>query len=158
MLYSANYPKKFSKAWVTEAGGGEGQNPPSPFPPSLRIFCKTTSKIVQLTFQLHPHVETLLEATVGAALPLGLVDNTAAVRHAGVHLLVLDGALEEALAGLAGEEAVVVAGHLGGGGENIFVDTLFFFFLPPSENAPFLFLFLRQSRQEVKKTSHLSTI
>ena len=87
---------------------------------------------MQLTFQLHPHVETLLEATVGAALPLGLVDNTAAVRHAGVHLLVLDGALEEALAGLAGEEAVVVAGHLGGGGENIFVDTVFFF-LPPQK-------------------------
>lgn len=34
------------------------------------------------------------------------------LRHTGVDLLVLHGALEEALAGLAGEQAVVVAAHL----------------------------------------------
>jgi hypothetical protein len=124
-----------------EKGGG-GQNPPVHSPRLLGFsLYKTTSKIVQLTFQLHPHVETLLEATVGAALPLGLVDNTAAVRHAGVHLLVLDGALEEALAGLAGEEAVVVAGHLGGGGGKHFCRHRIFFFLTPSESVPFLFFF-----------------
>lgn len=37
---------------------------------------------------------------------------TGTLRHARVDLLVLDGAFEEALAGLAGEQAVVVAAHL----------------------------------------------
>ena len=75
-------------------------------------FSTVTPSPLSLTFQLHADVETLLEAAVGAALPLGLVDDTAAVRHAGVHLLVLHRPLEEALAGLAGEQAVVVPGHL----------------------------------------------
>lgn len=50
-----------------------------------------------------------MEAAEGAALPLGLVDEARAVRDARVHLLVLHGALEEALARLAREQAVVVA-------------------------------------------------
>lgn len=62
--------------------------------------------------QLHANVETLLEAAVGAALSLRLVDVTTPVGHTGVHLLVLHGALEEALAALAGEQSVVVAAGL----------------------------------------------
>ena len=66
-----------------------------------------------LTFKLHADVETLLESAVGAALPLRLVDDAGAVGHARVHLLVLHGALEEALARLARQQAVVVPAHLG---------------------------------------------
>lgn len=65
-----------------------------------------------LTFELHADVEALLEAAEGAALPLRLVDVAAAVGHARVDLFVLHGSLEEALAGLAREQAVVVARHL----------------------------------------------
>ena len=65
-----------------------------------------------LTFKLHADVETLLESAVGAALPLRLVDDAGAVGHARVHLLVLHGALEEALARLARQQAVVVPAHL----------------------------------------------
>lgn len=79
---------------------------------ALAIPYTHTNTHTSPTFKLHPDIETLLESAVGAALALRLVDDTVAVRHAGVHLLVLDGPLEEALAGLAGEEAVVVAGHL----------------------------------------------
>ena len=66
----------------------------------------------RLTFELHADVETLLESAVGAALPLRLVDDAGAVGHARVHLLVLHGALEEALARLARQQAVVVPAHL----------------------------------------------
>ena len=84
-------------------------------------LCHTMSLVVYsedmfvggLTFQLHADVHTLLEPAVGTPLPLGLVNDATPLRHAGVDLLVLHGPLEEALAGLAGEEAVVVAGHLG---------------------------------------------
>ena len=65
-----------------------------------------------LTFELHADVEALLEPAEGTPLPLGLVDVTAALGHARVDLLVLHSPLEEALAGLAREQAVVVAGHL----------------------------------------------
>lgn len=65
-----------------------------------------------LTFQFHADLEALLEAAVGTPLPLGLVYVAASVGHTRVHLLVLHGPLEEALAGLAGEKTVVVTGHL----------------------------------------------
>ena len=66
----------------------------------------------RLTFELHADVETLLEPAVGAALPLRLVDDAGAVGHARVHLLVLHGPLEEPLARLARQQAVVVPAHL----------------------------------------------
>jgi len=69
-------------------------------------------KAVGLTFELHADLEALLEAAVGAALPLGLVYVTAPVGHTRVHLLVLDGPLEEALTRLARQQAVVVPRHL----------------------------------------------
>ena len=68
---------------------------------------------------------------IGTPFPLCLVYHTTSVGHTSVHLItamimmmitmianvvnlfVLDSPLEEAFAGLAGEEAVVVAGHLG---------------------------------------------
>lgn len=46
------------------------------------------------------------------AFPLGFVNVTGPLCYARVDLLVLDGALEEALAGLAGEQAVMVAADL----------------------------------------------
>ena len=68
---------------------------------------------------------------IGTPFSLCLVYHTTSVGHTSVHLIaamimmmitkianvvnlfVLDSPLEEAFAGLAGEEAVVVAGHLG---------------------------------------------
>ena len=73
----------------------------------IYVYCS-----VSPTFQLHPNVETFLESAVRASLPLRLINNTVPVRHTGVDLLVLDCPLEESLAGLAGEETVVVSGHL----------------------------------------------
>lgn len=64
------------------------------------------------TFELHADLEALLEPAEGTPLPLGLVDVTAALGDARVNLFVLHSPLEEALAGLAGEQAVVVAGNL----------------------------------------------
>lgn len=52
-----------------------------------------------------------MESAERTAFPLGFVNVTGALRHARVDLLVLDGAFEEALAGLAGEKPVVVATH-----------------------------------------------
>ena len=67
---------------------------------------------VSPTFKLHPNVETFLEPAVWTSLPLRLINNTVPVRHTGVNLLVLNCPLEESLAGLAGEETVMVSGHL----------------------------------------------
>lgn len=50
-----------------------------------------------------------MEAAVGAALSLRLVDMTTSVGHTGVHLLVLHSALEEALTALTGEQSIVIA-------------------------------------------------
>lgn len=50
-----------------------------------------------LTLQFHADSEALLEATVGAAFPLGLVYLTALVLYTCVALVVLHRALEEAL-------------------------------------------------------------
>lgn len=68
--------------------------------------------IVKLTLQFHAHLEALLESTVGTTLALCLIDVTGSFGDAGVDLLVLHGALEEALAGLAGEQAIMIAAHL----------------------------------------------
>lgn len=66
----------------------------------------------QLTLQFHAHLEALLESTVGTTFALSLIDVTGSFRDAGVDLLVLHGALEEALAGFAGEQAVMITAHL----------------------------------------------
>ncbi len=57
--------------------------------------------------QHHPLVEALLEAAVLAPVPLRLVDLAVAVGNAVVDPLVLHRSLEEALAALAGDDAVV---------------------------------------------------
>lgn len=54
-------------------------------------------------FELHAHLQALLEAAVGAAFALVLVDLALLLVDAGVQLFVLHGALEEAFAALAGE-------------------------------------------------------
>lgn len=61
--------------------------------------------------ELHAHLQALLETAVGAAFALLFVDLTCLLVHARVELLVLHGALEEALARLACEKAVVKAAH-----------------------------------------------
>ena len=61
--------------------------------------------------ELHAHLQALLETAVGAAFALLFVDLTCLLVHARVELLVLHGALEEALARLACEKAVVEAAH-----------------------------------------------
>lgn len=53
-----------------------------------------------------------MESAVGTTLALCLIDVTGSFGDAGVDLLVLHGALEEALAGLAGEQAIMVTAHL----------------------------------------------
>lgn len=53
-----------------------------------------------------------MEPTVGTTFALCLIDVTGSFRDAGVDLLVLHGALEEALAGFAGEQTVMIAAHL----------------------------------------------
>ena len=50
---------------------------------------------VLLTFKFHSHIEALLEAAVGAAFPLRLVDMARTVVHAGVDLLVLYSTLKK---------------------------------------------------------------
>lgn len=61
--------------------------------------------------QFHAHLQALLESTVGASLPLMLVNLTLLLVDARVELLVLYGSLEEALARLAREQTVVKAAH-----------------------------------------------
>ena len=65
-----------------------------------------------LTFQLHANLETLLEAAVGTPFALRLIDGAVPILYARIDLLVLHCPLEEPLAGLAGEQAIVVAGDL----------------------------------------------
>lgn len=64
-----------------------------------------------LTFEFHAHFKALLETAKGASFPLGFVDVTLALSYTRVHFLVLDGPFEKAFARLAGEKAVMVAGH-----------------------------------------------
>ena len=78
----------------------------------------------ELTFQLHAHLEALLKATVGTSLTLTLVNVAAALCDARVDLLILNGSLEEALAGLAGEQAVVVAGDAVAAHRTLLLDAL----------------------------------
>ncbi len=60
-----------------------------------------------LTFKLHPCLEALVEPACGALLPGGYGDGTGGAPQTHVVLLVLHGALEEALAALTGEDPVV---------------------------------------------------
>lgn len=64
-----------------------------------------------LTFELHAHLQALLEAAERAAFALRLIDVAATLRHARVHLLILDGTLEEAFARFAGKQTVMVTGN-----------------------------------------------
>jgi len=63
-------------------------------------------------FQLHPHIQALLEPAVGTPLPLTLIDVTVPIGNTCVHFLVLHCPLEEPFTRLTGEEAVVVSGDL----------------------------------------------
>ena len=69
-------------------------------------------EILPPTCQHHPLLQALLEAAELAAVALGLVDLAVAVGHAGVDPLVLHRALEEALAALTCDDAVVEPGGL----------------------------------------------
>lgn len=65
---------------------------------------------MELTFELHAHLQALLKTAKWTAFTLRLVNVAAALRHARVHLLILDSALEEAFARFAGEQTVMVTG------------------------------------------------
>lgn len=71
-----------------------------------------TKLIIKSTFQLHPPLQTLFKATRGTLFPRGNRDWTCGTADTHVVLSVLHRPLEEALAGLAGEDAVVKAGNL----------------------------------------------
>lgn len=62
-----------------------------------------------VTFAVHPHLQTLEQAAVLAAVALLARHLTVLVAVAAVHALVADAALEEALAALAGDDAIVQA-------------------------------------------------
>lgn len=64
------------------------------------------------SFPSHAHLETFLEAAILALVPVVLVDGTRSVASARVRQVPSDGTLEEALAALARELAVVFAGRL----------------------------------------------
>lgn len=61
------------------------------------------------TFAVHPHLQTLEQAAVLAAVALLARHLAVLVAAAAVHTLVPDAALEEALAALAGDDAIVQA-------------------------------------------------
>lgn len=63
----------------------------------------------RLTFAVHPHLQTLEEAAVLAAVALLPRHLAVLVPAAAVDALVADAALEEALAALAGNDAIVQA-------------------------------------------------
>jgi len=65
-----------------------------------------------LTFASHAGLETLLEAAVLTLIAMMLVDRTVAVSAARVGQVASHRALEETLASLASELAVVLAGAL----------------------------------------------
>ncbi len=61
------------------------------------------------TFAVHPHLQTLEQAAVLAAVALLARHLAVLVAAAAVHALVADAAFEEALAALAGDDAIVQA-------------------------------------------------
>lgn len=61
------------------------------------------------TFAVHPHLQTLEQAAVLAAIALLARHLTVLVPVAAVHALVADAPLEEALAALTGDDAIVQA-------------------------------------------------
>lgn len=63
----------------------------------------------RFTFAIHPHLQTLEQAAVLAAVALLARHLAVLVTAAAVHALVADAALEEALAALAGDDAIVQA-------------------------------------------------
>lgn len=65
--------------------------------------------LLSLTFAVHPHLQTLEQAAVLAAVALLAGHFTVLVAAAAVNALVADAALEEALAALAGDDAIVEA-------------------------------------------------
>lgn len=62
-----------------------------------------------VTFAVHPHLQTLEQAAVLAAVALLARHLAVLVAAAAVHALVADAALEEALAALTGDDAIVQA-------------------------------------------------
>lgn len=62
-----------------------------------------------VTFAVHPHLQTLEQAAVLAAVALLARHLAVLVAAAAVHALVADAPLEEALAALAGDDAIVQA-------------------------------------------------
>lgn len=61
------------------------------------------------TFAVHPHLQTLEQAAVLAAVALLARHLAVLVAAAAVHTLVANAALEEALAALTGDDAIVQA-------------------------------------------------
>ena len=68
--------------------------------------------VLSLTFQFHARFETLVESAGRTLFPGGDGDWALSAPQTHVVLLVLDGPLEETLARLAGENAVVESGDL----------------------------------------------
>lgn len=64
-----------------------------------------------LTLQFHANFQALLKSTERTTFALRLIDVALAFGHARVHLLVLNGSLEESLARFACQQTVMVTGH-----------------------------------------------
>lgn len=75
----------------------------------VRAVVKIWKKCLMLTLKFHSDFQALLETAVGTPFALSFVDVAASLRDARIHLLVLNGALEEALAGLARQKTVVIS-------------------------------------------------
>lgn len=76
---------------------------PIPFVHWSELVATAAHPIGSHCFQFHADVQTLLETTIWTPLALRLINMTAAVGNARVYLFVLDSALEEAFATLAGQ-------------------------------------------------------
>lgn len=79
----------------------------------VRVELKLTRNVpvprTHFTFTVHPHLQTLEQAAVLAAVALLPRHLAVLVTAAAVHALIADTALEEALAALTGDDAIVQA-------------------------------------------------
>lgn len=73
--------------------------------PYRTISCDVKESL--FTFAVHPHLQTLEQTTVLAAVALLARHLTVLVTAAAIHALVADAPLEEALAPLTGDDAIV---------------------------------------------------
>ena len=71
------------------------------------VKCNIQSRVIFFTFELHAGLQALVEAASRALLSGGDRDGTLGAAQANVVLFVLYSPLEESLAALAGENAVV---------------------------------------------------